>query len=99
MRRGDSRRRVPAMARENYSIALLQLRVPERIARRIPGLPDGAMPAFHAWYLKGGEELPPPNRDALRDELRAFWENPQSRAALQSLGLRPNEPLLLLRHP
>lgn len=71
----------------------------ERFDRRIEGLPEGAMPAFHGWYLKGGEELPPPNLDALRDELRAFWENKESRAALQSLALRPNEPLLLLRHP
>jgi hypothetical protein len=71
----------------------------ERFDRRIDGLPQGAMPAFHGWYLKGGEELPPPNLEALRDELRAFWDNQQSRAALQSLALRPNEPLLLLRHP
>jgi hypothetical protein len=71
----------------------------ERFDRRITGLPEGAMPAFHAWYLKGGEELPPPSLDALRDELRAFWENKQNRAALQSLDLKPSEPLVLLLHP
>jgi hypothetical protein len=71
----------------------------DRIDRRVTGLPMGAMPAFHTWYLEGGIELPPPNLEALRDELRALWDDAESRAALLDIGLESNESLILLRQP
>jgi hypothetical protein len=72
----------------------------ERIDRPVKGaLPKDAMSVFHAMYLKGGKELPPPGLETLRHELRTIWKDDQSREALLALRLKGNEFLVHLTKP
>ena len=89
---GSTKRRMPATVALNCAFPPFDNPVTD-------ALPAGALPVFRGHSYRGGEEFTPEELPALRNELRALWEDHRNREALLALQLTSREFLLLTEQP